>query len=118
LVAAAAYVVADDPATGSLLACPFHATTGLWCPGCGMTRATHHLLRGDVGRALGYNLFAPLMLLLIATAWWSWLRTARGHRSLFDADDRRLVGGLLVLAATFIAFGVARNLPGLDALAP
>lgn len=118
LAVAAAYVVVDDPHDGTLLACPVHTMTGLWCPGCGMTRATHHLLRGDVGRALGYNLFAPLILALIAGSWWSWLRARRGRRAVFDTDDRRVTWSLLALGALFIAFGVVRNLPGFDALAP
>lgn len=28
--------------------CPWRRCTGAYCPGCGATRAAHHLLRGDV----------------------------------------------------------------------
>jgi hypothetical protein len=35
--------------------CPFHALTGLQCPGCGTTRALHHLLHGDVAGAFRLN---------------------------------------------------------------
>lgn len=42
--------------------CPFHALTGLWCPGCGTTRALHELLRGDFAAAFGLN---PLMVLML-----------------------------------------------------
>ena len=48
LLAGAVYVRAVDPARGGAYpACPFRRVTGLWCPGCGMTRAFHHLLSGE-----------------------------------------------------------------------
>lgn len=42
--------------------CPFHALTGLHCPGCGSLRALHNLLHGHPIKALGLN---PLMILLL-----------------------------------------------------
>jgi hypothetical protein len=38
--------------------CLLHATTGIPCPTCGMTRATWHLLHGEIGAAFLLN---PLM---------------------------------------------------------
>jgi len=38
--------------------CLLHAATGIPCPTCGMTRATWHLLHGEIGRAFLLN---PLM---------------------------------------------------------
>jgi hypothetical protein len=38
--------------------CLLHATSGIPCPTCGMTRATWHLLRGEIGAAFLLN---PLM---------------------------------------------------------
>ena len=35
--------------------CLFHDLTGLQCPGCGTTRALHHLLHGDVAGAFRLN---------------------------------------------------------------
>jgi hypothetical protein len=47
--------------------CPYLTLTGLACPGCGLTRATHFLLHGDVARAFAYNPWAfvagPALLL-------------------------------------------------------
>ena len=42
--------------------CPFHAVTGLWCPGCGVTRMCLALLRLDVSGAWKAN---PVLLLLL-----------------------------------------------------
>lgn len=43
--------------------CPFRAATGLPCPGCGLIRSAHSLLRGDVGRAFAVNPLAAVLLL-------------------------------------------------------
>ena len=50
--------------------CPFHAITGLACPGCGMTRAMISLGQLKFGAAVGYNFFSmPLFLLMILCVW-------------------------------------------------
>jgi hypothetical protein len=48
--------------------CAFHVATGLHCPGCGVTRASHALLHGDLAQALAFNpmFVVALPLLLIA----------------------------------------------------
>ncbi|OUN19942.1 DUF2752 domain-containing protein [Pseudoflavonifractor sp. An85] len=42
--------------------CPFHAVTGLWCPGCGVTRMCLALLRLDLAEAWQAN---PVLLVLL-----------------------------------------------------
>ena len=50
--------------------CPFHALTGLECPGCGMTRAMISIGQLKFGAALGYNPFSmPLFILMILYVW-------------------------------------------------
>lgn len=50
--------------------CPFHAITGLACPGCGMTRAMISFGQLKLGAAVGYNLFSmPLLILMILYMW-------------------------------------------------
>jgi hypothetical protein len=113
LVGAAALVTIFDPASpGSRFpACTFHGLTGLWCPGCGLTRGVHHLLRGDVVGALGSNLFTPLAVLAIVAAWSTWAR--RAFRVPSAAPSRvalpRWAGALLV--AAMVVYAVLRNLP-------
>lgn len=43
--------------------CPLLHLTGVPCPGCGLTRATNLLLRGQVNEALRFHAFAPVVLL-------------------------------------------------------
>jgi hypothetical protein len=70
-VGAAAILYRFDPATVHLYPrCAFHSLTGLQCPGCGTTRALHHLLHGDVAGAFRLNamLFVAVPFGAIATA--------------------------------------------------
>jgi len=49
-----------NPASSTLyVPCPFHALTGLYCPGCGSLRSLHHLLHGNLTIAFWLN---PLMV--------------------------------------------------------
>ncbi len=121
LAAGALSVALFDPAAqGSRFpVCAFHASTGLWCPGCGLTRGTHRLLRGDLGAALSHNLFTPVVLVAIAALWWHWLRTAWGRPSGLGTL-RMPVALRWALPAVIIVYGVLRNIPTepFTALAP
>ncbi len=56
LAAGAVILYRFNPATVHFYpSCVFHALTGLQCPGCGTTRALHHLLHGDVAGAFRLN---------------------------------------------------------------
>ncbi|MFZ4718192.1 MAG: DUF2752 domain-containing protein [Ilumatobacteraceae bacterium] len=121
LAGAAAVVALNDPsAPGSRFPpCIFHATTGLWCPGCGLTRGFHQLFQGDLGSALSYNVFVPLVLVAVVAAWWNWLREAWGHRTrrVRVPMNRWVTTGL---PAVIVVYGVLRNIPWapLQTLAP
>ncbi|BCU78196.1 DUF2752 domain-containing protein [Luteolibacter sp. LG18] len=43
--------------------CPFKSLTGLPCPGCGMTRATLAMLRGDWTTMVKFHPLAPVFVL-------------------------------------------------------
>lgn len=115
LAAGAAYVAVQDPAEGGVFVpCPFRTLTGWWCPGCGLTRATHYLLRGQLADAFRFNLLVVFVVAAIALSWASWLLSVSG-RSLLGgrALPRWTVAAMIVLA---VAYAVARNLPGVDGL--
>ncbi len=46
-------------------ACPFFQLTGIPCPGCGLSRATVLLLKGDLAGSFRFHAFAPLFLIAI-----------------------------------------------------
>jgi hypothetical protein len=99
--------------------CPFHAATGWWCPGCGLTRGTLALMRGHVQQALGFNLFTPFVLLALVYAWAQWAvpRVGGPVLPLLSRIPANVWKGM---GAFVLVFSVARNLPiaPLAALAP
>jgi hypothetical protein len=60
--------------------CPFHAATGLDCPGCGSLRAVHDLLHGDAAEAVGHNALLIAFLPIAITAALRWSRGKPPHR--------------------------------------
>ena len=115
--AAAVYVGLVTPGEGRTIPCPFHAATGWWCPGCGMTRAVHNLLRGDVAAALAYNVFVPLVVVGALVGWWSWFSARMWDRPVrwpSRVDNR----WWFALFGVFIVYGVLRNVPAFAALGP
>ena len=108
----AVVVALNDPAASDsrFPACIFRTTTGLWCPGCGLTRGIHQLLNGQLGSALSYNLFIPLLVAAAAWGWWSWMRVSWGRQPLRAPAwiGRPLAWGL---PAALIAYGVLRTIP-------
>lgn len=121
LAGAAVLVATNDPsAPGSRFpGCAFHAATGLWCPGCGLTRGTHHLLTGDPLAALSSNVFTPFVLVAIALSWLAWTLRSFGREVRLPRPALSGAAGGAVIALVAV-FGVVRNLPvaPFDALAP
>jgi len=100
LVAAAAAVFAFDPArVGIFPTCPLHQMTGLWCPGCGSTRAFHQLLHGNLIAAFRFN---PLAILMLPLAGYL---VIRGDVSTLKP------AGIWALLIAIVMFGVLRNIP-------
>jgi hypothetical protein len=121
LLAAAGFVATHDPAASRspYPGCIFHQMTGLWCPGCGLTRGTYQLLHGHIGAALGYNLFTPVALAAIVIAWWSWVRLS-WTGSAIHPPSSFVRAVTIALPTLLILYGVLRNVPvaPLRALAP
>lgn len=73
---AVAFLALYSPSDDGPTVCPFAITTGMACPGCGLTRAAGYLARGDVAMALSYH---PLVMLIgiQALAGWVWFMLRR-----------------------------------------
>ncbi len=93
--------------------CPFRACTGMACPGCGLTRAIAHAVRGDLAGSfrlhpLALPLVALLGLVLV-------LRRSPGHRLRIDrwAAPTALAAGVVLVAVWLVRW----RLGLLDAIA-
>jgi hypothetical protein len=94
--------------------CLFYNATGVYCAGCGATRAIHALLHGRVIEALHDNaLFVatlPLFLYVIGSyALTAWCVNAWPK---IPVDGRKLTRNGIFIFLLMIAFMVLRNLPG------
>ncbi|HEV2327753.1 MAG TPA: DUF2752 domain-containing protein [Verrucomicrobiae bacterium] len=105
-----------DPARHSFYpVCQFHLLTGLYCPGCGATRASYQLLHGNVLAALHDNvLFVVALAALAARGIWFLDRLRRRQPVAFFIPPAAL-WTFLVVALVFL---VLRNLPAFSFLAP
>lgn len=93
--------------------CVFYEITGLYCPGCGITRLCLSLFEGDVYQAFRYNpiIFIDLPILFILFVLNIFLKNNKNIKKITDVI-------IIFLATITIIFGVIRNIPIFSFLAP
>jgi len=90
--------------------CPFHALTGLLCPGCGATRAVAALVHGNLAEAMRWNgLVVVLLPVGAAYGAWKYLQAVAGKPVVALEISNTAMFGMLGLA---LLFGIGRNLFG------
>jgi hypothetical protein len=116
VVAATSYVWAVDPnEPGHYPLCPTYAIAGIYCPGCGMLRATHDLVHLDLAGAVQRNPLALPLYLGVVVLFAAWVRASwRGRPLRWDPAPWMPA----LLAVSFVALTVARNVPGWTWLSP
>jgi hypothetical protein len=91
-------------------ACPFHALTGVPCPGCGTTRAALAFFRGDVAAALAWNPLAATALAagvlggLLAPLWVALGGPLPGLAPVLPARTRLALVALLALNWAYLVW--------------
>ena len=103
-----------DPAAHRIPLCPLHAMTGLWCPFCGCTRASHALIHAEPATALRDNALFVAALPVLAVLWWRWWSSPDPRPATRPLPRPVFWVGVGVV----LAFGVLRNLPQGRWLAP
>ena len=73
--------------------CLFYALFHLPCPGCGMTRAAKSLLRGDIGKALDYNVMIfPLVMVCLFGCFFLRCEKAEQWKTMLQQRKRLFIG--------------------------
>jgi len=94
--------------------CSFYQLTGLYCPGCGMTRAMHHALHGHFAMAFSYNALWPAILLFLCASlilWYFWLITGKNPLHHANRLLRVYPAFTWFILITLFAFWIFRNIP-------
>lgn len=91
--------------------CVFYEITGLYCPGCGVTRMIFSLLQGNIYQSFRYN---PFLFILM----WSYLfyifYQIVNRRKVKKINDKVMI----VLLIITISFGILRNISIFSFLVP
>ena len=115
-IGAAAILFFFDPTKNHFYpVCQFHLLTGLYCPGCGATRASYQLLHGNILAALHDNALYVIALGALATRGvWFLNRRFRHYPVRFFIPPV----ALWIFLPVALVFVVLRNLQAFSFLAP
>lgn len=115
--AALLYLYLTPEGEGAGIPCPFYAVTGLYCSGCGASRALRSILHFDFYRALRYNAVFTVLFPFLGAYF-----CALGVSYIRFGKDRvsAKIPGFAVWSAVALAlvYGVLRNIPAFSFLAP
>ena len=91
--------------------CIFNKVTGLYCPGCGITRAIRALLKGNIAESFHNNALLYTVLPVVGIVEIIYRLTNRKYKKMYNI--------ILILALiSALVFGVLRNIPQFSFLAP
>ncbi|MBH1941742.1 DUF2752 domain-containing protein [Mobilitalea sibirica] len=102
--------------TGIYIPCIFHEITGLYCPGCGITRMLASLIEGNVYRAFQSN--EALFILLPFFAFEFVIYIVKSVKGLARKVSRLHSFVYLFVLGILILYGVMRNIPSFYYLRP
>ncbi len=90
--------------------CFFYKLTGLYCPGCGITRALFSLMKLDIYQAFRYNMLV-VILLPFAIGY-------IGFKTILKSDKKIPDSVWNILLIVTIVYGILRNISAFSFLAP
>lgn len=93
--------------------CPIKKLTGLYCPGCGITRMFFSILQLDFYQAFRYN---PLVFISLPFFIFFYLQSLFTKKEpLYNKVPTKVWIALIII---FIIYGILRNIPFFTFLAP
>ena len=98
--------------------CPIYALTGLYCPGCGGTRAILALLQGDLLKSIWYHPIVPYGVALYAAFMGSHTlkRFTHGRIKGMKYRDGYLYGAVILVIGNVLVKNLLRLVWGIDIL--
>lgn len=115
--AALLYLYFTGEGEGAGIPCIFHKMTGLYCSGCGASRALRSMLHFDFYQAIRYNavftLAVPFLAVYFSALIFSFIKF--GEDRISQKVPMKAVWVFIVLA---VVYGVLRNIPMFSFLAP
>lgn len=99
--------------TGFVIFCPIHEFTGYYCPGCGITRLLFSLIKLDIYQAFRYN---PLVFILFIISIFYFIIKAILKKFNKNIIVPEFIWYILIIIV--IVYGILRNIPEFDWLAP
>lgn len=99
--------------------CMFHLMTGLYCPGCGGTRALKAFLRGEFITSFLYHpliLYCACVALIFLVSYQNYWKTKKPQFHLY-LKNRWIYGGLVIIVVNFVVKNYYLIVRGIDLLA-
>ena len=104
--------------TSGEMPCIFHELTGLYCPGCGGTRAVKALLGGEVLASFFYHplvLYCAVIAVWFAVSYFLYWRTKNPKFRIF-LENGFIYAGVGITAANFVIKNYFLLVRGIDIL--
>lgn len=93
--------------------CIFHKLTGLYCPGCGITRMIISIINLNFKKAFEYNqlafILSPFIMIYAVIYYYNWIQNKQYK------INEKIWYALIIIS---IIFMILRNIPQFDFLAP
>jgi len=103
------YFFIDPSKAGLFPKCPFLSLTGLYCPGCGIQRAIHDILNGQILTGIRHNYLLLLVGAVLIYQIWILIKQQRTNESSSNLLHKASVTKFILFLV--LAFWALRNLP-------
>ena len=105
------YFVDPIRSSEATLPCFTYTYMGIYCPGCGDTRALHALLHGHILQAFDYNLLFPFIVVILGWYYLVGLTTLFFRKRVMWIPEKMPAAVPIVFMIVVVLFMVLRNIP-------